>query len=233
MRRFILVPIAIACVCVSCSDEPAGEEADSSSDQSTAGGETTEASEGPGPATDGSEDVGVVETKSDSGDEPCTCEALAEKLTALELKVEALEQRSPGLGAYDAEGNYLGQVSGRTSDVRLDVKAFHPEFLFPLHVDEDGSVSVKEVTFTSSDCSGTPYLVGDNPVVGGDYDGNLYVPAQGQSGEFQLLKSQLKSDEAGCWPMPFPDEGYAVWRAEKVVSPPPFPYPILGPISIK
>ena len=217
----------LACT-LSCSDEPVDQD-DSSSEQ-TAGTEPVDASEASESGSPNEDDADPVET--DDTDGPCTCPELAAKLAAIELKVQALEQRSPGLGAYDGAGNYLGQTSGRGSVTDLIVLAFHPEFMFPLLISENGSVAVRDVAFASADCSGTPYIV-TNPtsMVGEDNEGNLYVPVQGQLANSQYLKSRLGPDKASCAAMPFPEEPYSVWQAEKAI--PPFPYPISGPISVK
>lgn len=156
-------------------------------------------------------------------------EKLEEDREELQATVAELEARSPGLGAYDGEGNWLGTVVEHTPGD--DVGAF--KSLTVWHPGMGRLVRVKAgdigggLLFTEPNCAGMAYLRQSSAAdIGRVHHGNLLVP-HGSPSDVMVVSYGI-NDMCTASPEPAHESVYAT----KVLNP-PYPVPIVGPISVR
>ena len=157
------------------------------------------------------------------------------RIEELETQVSDLEQQinllgnpsHPGIKVIDDDGAQVGEViSGDTSAIRV-MFFFDGLRPFSLRVHSLGFASVNDLTFASTDCSGTPLL---EPLNVSEMMGRVtHIPSIGKTyvapegpGTLVTLLSRLDSD-GSCQPMnSSPSFGDAVLIPEIEAFVPPF-----------
>lgn len=156
---------------------------------------------------------------------------MLDRFEALEAELDErlveLEHRSPGLGAYDAQGNWLGVVmeysrnaAGSIENLVLHRPGWDREFSTDLH---------DVLHFESDNCTGQAYILdAGKGRLGVFRDGKLYAPSNSASAEFTVGSAWVQSD--GCNQPPTSDK---LTGRPAVELTPPFPVPVVGPVQVR
>ena len=147
----------------------------------------------------------------------------------LQATVAELEARSPGLGAYDAEGNWLGAVVDYASGDEIgsvkSVTAWHHGMGRPVRLTA-GNIG-GGLLFAEPNCAGTPYVRrGSEMDIGRIHHGNFYAPS-GTPVDRVIVSYGLNSDCTNA-AEPTTEDVYVM-----AMMNPPYPIPIVGPITVR
>lgn len=154
------------------------------------------------------------------------------RLDAIEATLAKLDTQSPGLVAYDALGNELGQVLNVKQSVDfIEYLIFNKTLNTAFWVPPDGKVGLGNVRYESDDCSGPPYGVG--PGMFGDGSGTILVFAPESSQAQKLIKSQSGPHDPDC-ELVAPPSGfsYGLWPLLAIETP-GLSSPLQVPLTVK
>lgn len=162
-------------------------------------------------------------------------EELEQQFAALDARVAELEMKSPGLGAYDAEGNLLGAVVEHEAGEEIGsvkrARVYNPQLerVLLLTNIESHSMLGDRLYYDQPNCGGNLYSrASDATDVGVYANGFLSVPV-GEPIEVAIKSNRLlTTDECVNSDPPVIQSSY---RLELVD--PPFPLPIKRPITIR